>query len=368
MKDIGQEKGILYSFNFQPLKLYFFLTLRHDMMERSLSIVVLRKMLLLAALLSLFSSHANASSQLTEQQINHLRMSLYKKVEAITQIPWYVLAACDQYERNVRKIKNDIPKQKGVIGIYIPPDKWAGTANPNLNDQNPVSIQLFGGIGMDGNGDGKAQMDHDEDVLYSFAHFLSKYGNDIENLKIGLWSYYHRDKTVGIILGHMKLFKHFGHLQLNEHAFPLPVRTDYSYRDTWGDARGWGGRRIHEGTDIFAHYGVPVRSTCYGIVEMKGWNRYGGWRIGIRDIQNTYHYFAHLNGFAKDIHVGQIVKPGQIIGSVGSSGYGPPGTSGKFPPHLHYGMYKDNGKTEWSFDPYPHLKLWERLEWQKEKK
>ena len=28
-------------------------------------------------------------------------------------------------------------------------------------------------------------------------------------------------------------------------------------------------------------------------------------------------------------------------GGVGSSGYGPPGTSGKFPPHLHYGMYKD---------------------------
>jgi peptidoglycan LD-endopeptidase LytH len=47
---------------------------------------------------------------------------------------------------------------------------------------------------------------------------------------------------------------------------------------------------------------------------------------------------------------------------VGSSGYGPPGTSGKFPPHLHYGMYKDNGFTEWSFDPYPHLKMWERQE------
>lgn len=59
---------------------------------------------------------------------------------------------------------------------------------------------------------------------------------------------------------------------------------------------------------------------------------------------------------------GQIVEPGQLIGSVGSSGYGPPGTAGKFPPHLHYGLYKDNGRTEWSFDPYPHLKAWERAE------
>jgi peptidoglycan LD-endopeptidase LytH len=23
-------------------------------------------------------------------------------------------------------------------------------------------------------------------------------------------------------------------------------------------------------------------------------------------------------------------------------------------------MYKDNGLTEWSFDPYPHLRQWER--------
>ena len=89
---------------------------------------------------------------------------------------------------------------------------------------------------------------------------------------------------------------------------------------------------------------------------MKGWNKYGGWRIGIRDVNNTYHYFAHLNGFAKDLNIGDIVKPGQLIGSVGASGYGPPGTSGKFPPHLHYGMYKYNGRTEWSFDPFPHLK------------
>ncbi|MBD2786716.1 peptidase M23, partial [Xenorhabdus sp. 3] len=46
----------------------------------------------------------------------------------------------------------------------------------------------------------------------------------------------------------------------------------------------------------------------------------------------------------------------------GSTGYGPPGTAGKFPPHLHFGIYKDNGYTEWAFDPYMHLSLWERKE------
>ncbi|MGM7722509.1 M23 family metallopeptidase [Metabacillus sp. Hm71] len=299
----------------------------------------------------------------TDQNQEYKRlMSLYKKVETITTIPWYVLAAIDQYERNVRHSRKDIPKADGLIEIYIKPEAWAGPLNPNKEDTNPKSIGLFGGIGEDGNGDNRADPTNDEDVLYSFAHYLQSYGTDLDNLKIGLWDYYQRDKAVGLIMGHMKLYKKYGHLDLDKHAFPVPLNHNYSYKNTWGDARGWGGRRIHEGTDIFASYGVPVRATCYGVIEMKGWNRYGGWRVGIRDIDNTYHYFAHLNGFADGLQTGQIVEPGQLIGSVGSSGYGPPGTAGKFPPHLHYGLYKDNGRTEWSFDPYPHLKAWERAE------
>lgn len=302
------------------------------------------------------------------EQINQERMNLFKKAETITQIPWYVLASVDQYERNVRRTRNDIPKAKGVIGIYIRPEVWAGMQNPDQSDTNPTSISLFGGMGIDGNGDGKAEPDNDEDVLFTFAAYLLSYGIDLENIKIGLWDYYQRDKTIGLISGHMKLFQKYGRLDLDQHSFPVPIRFNYSFKNTWGDARGWGGRRIHEGTDIFANYGVPVSSTCYGIVEMKGWNRFGGWRLGIRDSSNTYHYFAHLNGFADGLQVGQIVEPGQLIGSVGSSGYGPPGTSGKFPPHLHYGMYKDNGRTEWSYDPYPQLKVWERAEYRKRKR
>jgi hypothetical protein len=302
------------------------------------------------------------------EQINQERMNLFKKAETITQIPWYVLASVDQYERNVRRTRNDIPKAKGVIGIYIRPEVWAGMQNPDQSDTNPTSISLFGGMGIDGNGDGKAEPDNDEDVLFTFAAYLLSYGIDLENIKIGLWDYYQRDKTIGLISGHMKLFQKYGRLDLDQHSFPVPIRFNYSFKNTWGDARGWGGRRIHEGTDIFANYGVPVSSTCYGIVEMKGWNRFGGWRLGIRDSSNTYHYFAHLNGFADGLQAGQIVEPGQLIGSVGSSGYGPPGTSGKFPPHLHYGMYKDNGRTEWSYDPYPQLKVWERAEYRKRKR
>ncbi|WP_373886040.1 M23 family metallopeptidase [Cytobacillus gottheilii] len=308
--------------------------------------------------------HAFAESEENEYK---KRMELYTRTEAVTNIPWYYIAAIDQYERNVRQARRDIPKAEGMTGIYFKEEQWTGLLNPDKQDENPNSIALFNGIGTDGDGDGKASLKSDEDVLYSFAKLLLAYGTDHENLKIGLWNYYKRDKAVRIIMGKADIYKQYGRLNLDEHAFPVPLHSTYSYRNTWGDARGWGGRRIHEGTDIFAGYGVPVRATSYGIVEMKGWNKYGGWRIGIRDINNNYHYFAHLSGFAKDLKVGQIVEPGMMIGGVGSSGYGPPGTSGKFPPHLHYGMYKDNGITEWSYDPYPHLKMWERQERKRKK-
>nr|WP_233522986.1 M23 family metallopeptidase [Peribacillus saganii] len=296
------------------------------------------------------------------------RMGLYQRMEASLYVPWYYLAAVDQFEHTVRNTRRNVEPAKGAIGINIPSEKWAGAINPDKEDENPLTIRYFGGMGQDGNADGKASPKDDEDVLYSFTNFLLKFGTDEDHIRMALWDYYKRDKTVGLIMGNAKLYKHFGRLDLHEKAFPVPVRTHYSYRSTWGVARGWGGRRSHEGTDVFADYGLPVRSTCYGIVEMKGWNRFGGWRVGIRDINNTYHYFAHLSGFAKGLQTGQIVEPGMLIGGVGSTGYGPPGTSGKFPPHLHYGLYKDNGVTEWSFDPYPHLKLWERKDLAKKKR
>ncbi len=303
-----------------------------------------------------------SNAEEVQQNIFAERMNLYTKMETVTQIPWYYYAAIDQYERSIRRARKDIPKETGLIGIYIKPEIWAGALNPNLNDTNPYSIQLFGGAGLDGNADGVADQTNDEDILFTMSEQILAYGTDPDNFKIGLWNYYKRDKSVSLIMGIAKIYSTYGTLDLDKHAFPVPLGYNHTYKNTWGDARGWGGRRMHEGTDIFASYGTPVRATSYGVIEMKGWNRFGGWRIGIRDVNNTYHYFAHLNGFTKDIAIGQVVEPGKIIGSVGSSGYGPPGTAGKFPPHLHYGMYKDNGFTEWSFDPYPHLRAWERTE------
>jgi len=95
------------------------------------------------------------------------RMELYKRTESVTNIPWHYLAAIDQYERNVRQASRDIPKAEGITGVYFTADKWAGILNPDQSDENPISIQFFDGMGSDGDGDGKASLSSDEDVLFS---------------------------------------------------------------------------------------------------------------------------------------------------------------------------------------------------------
>ncbi|WP_062109376.1 M23 family metallopeptidase [Bacillus niameyensis] len=320
----------------------------------------MKKVIPLVIFFILFGVGKASAKELTQDEIFEKRMDLYKKTEATTQVPWYYLAAIDQFERSIRDVRKDLPDPPAITGYYIPPEIWSGALNSTLEDINPMTIELFGGIGVDGNGDGKADRTNNEDLLFLLAQYLSKYGMDDQSFRLALWDYYQRDQSVRSIMGNAKVYRTFKRIDLSEKAFPIPKGYNYSYKNTWGDRRGWGGRRIHEGTDIFANYGTPVRAVAYGVVELKGWNKYGGWRIGIRDLNNTYHYYAHLNGFAKGLKIGDVVEPGMIIGSVGSSGYGPPGTAGKFPPHLHFGMYKDNGLNEWSFDPYPHLRLWER--------
>ena len=312
--------------------------------------------LIFSIIITFFFLNANAVNAENEESVYDKRMALFKKTEALTQIPWYYFAAIDNYERNIKS--SDEPEQ--VISIEFATELWFGPGNSSQITEETI-IDTFDGEGKDGNGDGKADPANEEDVLYTMAMLILEYGPTEDDIKIALWNHYQRDLTVQTIMNTAKVFATFQDINLTDRDFPVSIQHNYSYRNTWGDRRGFGGLRIHEGTDIFANYGVPVQSTTYGVIEMMGWNLYGGWRIGIRDIFNIYHYYAHMSGYDDNIKLGQVVQPGDVLGSVGSTGYGPPGTSGKFPPHLHYGMYKDNGYSEWSFDPYPYLRKWERM-------
>ncbi|WP_260858165.1 M23 family metallopeptidase [Bacillus sp. FJAT-22090] len=314
-----------------------------------------------------FSSTVLAAENQSRKEVLAKRMDYYIKYSSDI-LPWYYLAAIDQFERNIQEVRNDIPKRDGVVAIQFSDDYWTGLLNPLPDDTNLTSIAFFNGHGLDGNQDGIADRQNDDDVMTTLTGYLNQFGVSEKDFETALKEYYQRDETVKQIMTNVEIYKQFETLDLDDRAFPLAIQHNYSYRSTWGDSRGWGGRRMHEGTDLFASYSVPVKSTTFGKVETMGWNDYGGWRVGIRDVNNTYHYYAHLSGYEKGIKEGDILAPGDVIGYVGSSGYGKEGTSGKFPPHLHYGMYKYNGRVEWAYDPFPSLKRWEQEEKSKKNK
>lgn len=107
----------------------------------------------------------------------------------------------------------------------------------------------------------------------------------------------------------------------------------------------------HEGNDIFAEPGTPVVATAAGRIERVGWTYYSGWRVGIRDAQGRYWFYAHLEGFAPGIKPGASVAAGDHLGAVGNTGYGSdPGHKDEFAYHLHLGIQEADG--EW-VDPYP---------------
>lgn len=299
-------------------------------------------------------------SHADESQIKQ-RMDLYEEYSVNTTIPWYIIGAIDQYERNTKNYREYCQKEDEVISICIDPKIWSGYNNPIEDDNNPVTISVFFGMGLDGDNDGYADRSNPHDRLTTMLYYISEYGVTIDKIEEALLNYYKTEKGVKIIFEIALLFDYYNSIELSERAFPIAKFYEASYTNNYGTGRSYGGYRIHEGVDIFSHYGTPVVATAYGVVEIMGWNNYGGYRIGIRDMYNTYQYYAHLNGYAKGISEGDIVEPGQVIGYVGSTGYGKEGTSGKFPPHLHFGFYKFDGKREWSFNPYRYLNKWERV-------
>ncbi len=144
--------------------------------------------------------------------------------------------------------------------------------------------------------------------------------------------------------------------------FPVPKssvneQATTAFENTWMAERTYGGKRSHEGIDVMASVEeagyYPVISMTDGAVEQVGWLEKGGYRIGIRSLEGNYYYYAHLDSYAKDWQAGEQVQAGEILGYMGDTGYGPEGTTGQFPVHLHVGVYVPLGADrEMAVNPY----------------
>ena len=124
---------------------------------------------------------------------------------------------------------------------------------------------------------------------------------------------------------------------------PIAAGYGFSHCDDFGNPRSFGFRRKHLGHDMMGSLGTPIVAVEGGVIEALGWNRYGGWRMGIRSFDGKrYYYYAHLKKdkpFAQGLSEGDVVQAGDLIGYMGRTGYSDrENTNNIETVHLHLGM------------------------------
>lgn len=92
--------------------------------------------------------------------------------------------------------------------------------------------------------------------------------------------------------------------------------------------------RAHLGIDFAAGRGTPIAAAGSGRITFMGTTRGYGNLTKIQHSDGYLTLYAHQKSFRGGLRNGSVVKKGQIIGYVGSTGL----STG---PHLHFGLYKD---------------------------
>lgn len=138
-----------------------------------------------------------------------------------------------------------------------------------------------------------------------------------------------------------------------ELAIPVAGVRAAELKDTWGAARSGG--RAHKGIDIFAARGTPVLAAAEGVIVRRDSSGLGGLSLYERGQDGrTIYYYAHLNGYRAGLEEGDLVRRGDVIGYVGSTG----NVTGS--PHLHFAVFTVTDPNRWwrgrDLNPYTLLR------------
>ena len=124
--------------------------------------------------------------------------------------------------------------------------------------------------------------------------------------------------------------------------------VEAAYTDDWLFPRFNPSFHLHEGTDIFAARGTPVRAPADGTVRFTEGGS-AGKSAYVTTADGTYYFMCHLDSFAR-IPAGSRVKQGDIVGTVGNTGNAQGGAY-----HLHFEIHPRGGGP---VNPKPFLDRW----------
>lgn len=139
---------------------------------------------------------------------------------------------------------------------------------------------------------------------------------------------------------------------LRRRSLAIPVRgvDADDLVSSFHDARG--SSRRHEAIDVLAPRGTDVVAVEDGRVAKIFTSDAGGLTLYQIDPSETFvYYYAHLDSYAPGVTEGLMLRKGDVLGTVGTTGNAPKDT-----PHLHFGIAKlDPDKRWWggtALDPY----------------
>src|SRR5450759_1309623 len=136
-------------------------------------------------------------------------------------------------------------------------------------------------------------------------------------------------------------------------AMPVAGVDPRTLQSNFSQARGG---HAHEALDIVAPRGTEVLAVAEGNVVKLFTSKPGGLTVYQFDNSRTWcYYYAHMDRYALRLKEGMLLRKGDVLGYVGSTG----NASGDAP-HLHFAVFQLGPEKHWwqgtAVDPLPLLK------------
>jgi murein DD-endopeptidase MepM/ murein hydrolase activator NlpD len=219
------------------------------------------------------------------------------------------------------------------------------------------------------------------DAIYSAAKYLCSNGGgaglptpDMAKLHNAIWHYNQSDQYVSDVLAQAALYRGAwiaaatpvaavtaagitpGNPLGPDCPYP-PISQGFGPSTLQGEPAAHGYAHFHTGIDLACTFGTPIREIgAPGILTLNPVAQSGGFgNEPVVEIRTTSggHYFVrygHLDAFAPGLHSGQAIKPGDLLGYEGCTGY----CTG---PHLHFEVDDGSLNVTASINPASWLAL-----------
>ncbi|MEK3977396.1 peptidoglycan DD-metalloendopeptidase family protein [Psychrobacillus sp. FSL K6-2684] len=291
-------------------------------------------------------------------------MEYYLAAEKKYKVDWYYIAAIHFVETGFSTHPTMISSVGAEGHTQFMPCTWLGWSYPACGGvgyadippsikTDPFQIKKYGGLGVDGNGDGKADPWNVVDAIFSTANLLSKNGFS-KNIDSAIRAYNHSDTYVTKVKNKAMELKNSSSYAAGDGKIPALAPGSFMRPAVGSISSKYGPRNLkngfHYGADIQNSTGTPIVAMADGkvIKQYSGCTNNGsllskcggGWgnHVYIEHVVGGHKFVAVYAHFSKTIATtGQTVKQGQVVGAMGASGSV---TGVHLHIELHNGSYK----------------------------